>query len=462
MARTSLEFPAVAILFALAVSGCAPLQQYRTNYEPCVSNTPDPSEECLPHALQEYRFSTDADQGFLLGFVEFDDQGLLFDRNQLKAVVDRLYQEAATKDLLIVVFMHGWKHNAAPGDDNISTFRNVLMDLSAAEDRISKITGDPPRQVAGVYLGWRGASLTLPLLEELTFWERKNTAEKVGHVGVTEVLVWLDRIKRDKDSTEAGRERTKFVVAGHSFGGAALFSALSQILESKFINTVGPAGTQSDAAGFGNLVVLINPAFEALLFAPISDMSTDRGRYFESQLPVLAVLTSEGDDATGIAFPVGRWFSTFFEKGRDMQRRNATTNEDETISEGKANITAVGHFEPYRTHYLRATEPQHAEQAVSTTAQKSVELFAQTSDAWEQDRPGSTISFGDSELERTKRSAGRNPYLVVGVDKEIIESHSDISDPRMIEFIKQLILISSQNPQQKQALEKMRLNPELH
>jgi len=42
----------------------------------------------------------------------------------------------------------------------------------------------------------------------------------------------------------------------------------------------------------------INPAFEAELFSSLSDMSLERATYFESQLPVLAVLTSETDDAT--------------------------------------------------------------------------------------------------------------------------------------------------------------------
>ena len=62
-------------------------------------------------------------------------------------------------------------------------------------------------------------------------------------------------------------------------------------------------------------------------------MSTERGTYFQTQLPVLAVLTSEADEATGRAFPAGRWFSTLFEKTRQMQRDNGVTGETETIEQ---------------------------------------------------------------------------------------------------------------------------------
>lgn len=131
----------------------------------------------MAHALQKYRDANNRNEEFLLGFVEFNDQGLLFDRKQMNAVVSELKREAVQRDLLIVVFMHGWKHNARhqdsnrPEDENITTFRQVLSELSKAEARISEITGTPPRGIAGVYLGWRGASITAPLLKELTIWD---------------------------------------------------------------------------------------------------------------------------------------------------------------------------------------------------------------------------------------------------------------------------------------------------
>jgi len=244
---------------------------------------------------------------------------------------------------------------------------------------------------------------------------------------------------------ENGSSGTRLVVVGHSFGGAAVYSAVSPVLEHGFIHTPGAGeGSVTNAQGFGSLVVLINPAFEALRFTPLSDMATERGTYFDTQLPVLAILTSEADNATRLASPAGRWLSTAFEKERDMTRRNGVTGEDETIDQGRANTRAVGHFEPYRTHYLssRGTAGADAPQALS--AMETAQVFRQTRESWRGDRPGSRIEFGPTLLERTEDSAGRNPYLVIRVSEDLIANHNDLSNPAVREFVKQLILISSQ------------------
>jgi hypothetical protein len=446
----------VTVLFAaLVLPACAPFKQYRTDYEVCVSNELPPPAECETHALQQLPASEDSE--FLVGFIEFDDQGQLWDRKQMWAVINKFASESASRDLLMVVFVHGWKHSAQPYDGNIETFRSVLAGLARAEQQISDVTGQPPRRVAGVYFGWRGASVTMPVVKELSFWNRKKTAQKVGKVGVNEVLNRFEQIRRAKDAIaqqeSAGNVgRTRLIVVGHSFGGALVQSALSNDLGSGFVHSTGPDGTVSDVAGFGNLVVLINPAFEALLFAPLSDMSTERGTYFWSQLPVLVVLTSEADSATRYAFPMGRAFSTFFEKERDIERYNAVTKTNETIDEEDANRKAVGHFEPYRTHRLYPTGEATREQVDKLAAAQSFARLQQFSESWLTDKPGSKIQFESVMLERTETSAGRNPYLVTYVDKDLIRDHNDIADWRVINFLKQLILLSSQRPEDVQKI----------
>ena len=444
MPRASLKHRLLIVLLALialVLMGCAPHQIYRSDIQDnCVSRMPE--RDCQMNALQQYEDPAQPDAAYWLGFIEFDDQGQLFDRRQMRAVIDHLYKQAATQDLLMVVFVHGWKHSAAPGDDNIQNFRESLKRLSELESTISRQSGIPARQVAGVYLGWRGGSITWPWVKELTFWERKNTAHKVGQGGATEVLNRIDLVKKSKDSTAgSGVSRTRLVVIGHSFGGAVVYSAVSQILANRFVHTVGPSGQVSDIEGFGNLVVLINPAFEALRFAPLSDMSTERGTYFAPQLPVLAVLTSEADDATKKAFPFGRWFSTLFEKERLSTRHNGASGETEQIDQSRANRTVVGHFEPYRTHTLRATDEESAELSLT----RAMETFAAVSQSWETDTPGSRIPFEGSVLERNLTSAGKNPYLIIQADGELIPDHNAIYDPRVESFIRQLILVSSQS-----------------
>ncbi len=446
---------ASVVLALLAVTACAPHMQYRSVHpDVCVSQEPKPTLECETHALQQ--LPSDNGSSYLLGFIEFDDQGQLWDRKQMDDVLTKLRVEADTRDLLMVVFVHGWKHSAAPGDTNINTFRGVLANLSDTEAHLAKANGTTARQVVGIYFGWRGGSLPVKYLENVTFWDRKNTAQKVGYGGVAEVLSQLERIKLKNDSKVcSGRQlpkndatpcgsNTRLVVVGHSFGGAVMQTALAQILENRFVKTTDPAGSKADIEGFGNLVVLINPAFEANLFTPMSDMAAEHTLpYSPSQLPVVLVLTSEADAATRYAFPIGRWFSTIFEKDHDRQRRNEVTNQTETISEHDANIIAVGHFTPYRTHRLYPNTERTREELKAASVADSIEMFKRSRVDWVNDVPGSKITFDDVVLERTPNSAGRNPYLVIYVDRRLIHDHNDIDDLRVIEFVKQMILISS-------------------
>lgn len=432
----------IAVAFSLL--GCTPLVQYRTNYTPCVSA--DLARDCIDRAIQEYRPATLGTPGYLLNIVEFDDQGQLFDRAQLEAVLTQISQQSADSDFLAVVFVHGWKHNAKEGDDNLNNFRGVLQRLSETEGALSSAQGVPARKVIGIYLGWRGLSLSVAGLDNLTFWDRKNTAEKVGHGEVTEVLSRLELMRRTKAALQPNTPtRSRLVVVGHSFGGAVVFTAVGQILESRFLATNGPTGVSSDVQGFGDLVVLINPAFEALLYAPLSDLSTERATYFKSQLPVLAVLTSVQDSATGFWFPAGRWFSTWLEKERTEMRANPISHVNESIDERQANMRSVGHFAVYSTHYLRAAANSNAAAIAKLSAHERVRTVLGAGQSWEDDQPGSTIDFPGTVLKRTTSSAGRNPYLNVWVDGELIPSHDAIWDPRIESFIGHLILVSGQS-----------------
>jgi hypothetical protein len=96
-----------------------------------------------------------------------------------------------------------------------------------------------------------------------------------------------------------------------------------------------------------------------------------------------------------------------------------------------------------------------AELTVPTTPPE----FFDVSKCWRNDKKNMTISFGNFDLKRTHRSAGRNPYLVVQVDSTLIENddfsdhHNDVWDRDLTDFVKQLILISSQTAAQTGAIE---------
>ena len=70
------------------------------------------------------------------------------------------------------------------------------------------------------------------------------------------------------------------------------------------------AGFQVLVVGFallrvGDVVVLLNPAFEASRFEPVFSVAQSRARYAPNQRPVFVAVTSTEDKATRIAFPVG-------------------------------------------------------------------------------------------------------------------------------------------------------------
>lgn len=432
----------LVLLCAVCVlSGCASHMQYRTDMRPCASATAKADETCGLSSLQ--RLSVDGGDSYLLGFMEFDDQGQLWDRNQMHGVLDAIEREGKQQDLLILVFAHGWHHSAQPGDGNIETFRNVLSQLTQAERIISASSRKPPRKVVGVYLGWRGDSILGPVVEHLSFWDRKNTATKVGKGSVTEVLTRLEEIKRARPGSTGSSDGTRLIVVGHSFGGLVVQNALTQILQARFIRNRGENGEPGEIEGFGNLVVLINPAFEAMQFIPLSDMASERRRYVADQRPVMAILTSEADYATRYAFPFGRSINTMFEKTRDYERKSLSSDGVDTIDEGSANVTAIGHFAPFRTHRLFPIDDSPEDRKKQNSSFSFVRSALNAALDWQDDKPGSKIRFNDLMLERTANSTGRNPYLLIKVDGRLIKNHNDIDDERIIDFLKELVVVAT-------------------
>jgi len=219
----------LTLLPVLVFSGCAQNSAYRTDYQSCVYTQ---STDCADRAIQHHAPGQSGE--YYLSFIEFDDQGQLWDREQLHKVLNSYQTIAGTHDVLLVAFIHGWHHNADPEDGNIKEFRRLLTKLSQAESN-----GGTGRQVLGVYIGWRGESITIPVINATTFWDRKNTAHKVGQQGVTEVLLKLEEIvnvKAGMETTKPQPLNSRLVTIGHSFGGAVLYTALQQILEDRFID----------------------------------------------------------------------------------------------------------------------------------------------------------------------------------------------------------------------------------
>ncbi|MDD5461709.1 MAG: esterase [Methylococcales bacterium] len=408
------------------ITGCAPNEIYRTDYTACTVSS---GNSCDKHSLQKHNIG--ADNEYMLGFVEVDDQGQLRDRAQMMALIDSLYQTAVNDSILINVFVHGWHHNAAPGDSNIENFENSLARLSKVESDLSRTKHRPARKVVGVYVGWRGESVTVPVVNNLTFWERKNTAQKVGHLGITELLVDLEEIANVKNSLSPPI-KSRLVVIGHSFGGAVVYNATAQILASRFIDSQAGKAYTGAANGFGDLVILLNPAFEALRYVPFYDLAQARCSYFDNQVPKLVILTSEADDATGLAFPAGRVFSTFFETHNVIERNECKRTL--IVEEGESDRNAVGHYLPLISHTLT---PVANDQAMKTAN------YVNMKNIWSTQISGGSTRFGLTVLTHLDKTEPRNPYLNIRVDKELITGHNDVFGDRVMEFLRLLIMLST-------------------
>lgn len=423
----------ITTLFVM--SGCAQNAAYRSDFTPCTFNQ---QGDCIKNAIQHH--APGEENEYRLAFVEFDDKGLLRHREQMEAVFNDYYPVAAEDDIMMIVFIHGWHHNAMSGDSNIQEFRNLLEKIARIENASRDAKNHKSRKVLGLYVGWRGESVLVPLLNETTFWERKNTAHNVGLQGVTELLLKLEEIVNIKKGmeTEPRPLNSRFVVIGHSFGGAVLYTSLQQVLADRFIDSRSDKTFSDDAKGFGDLVLLINPAFEAIRFATLYDMSQQGCRsYFPTQLPRMAILTSEKDYATKYLFPAGRIFSTFFESHTTLKRHQCTANgpKELTVKEGKADRTTVGHFEPFLTHKL--------EPSTTKLLRSSDFNYRQLQTAWSRQTHEGTLHFENTNLIHLGKTRPLNPYLNIKVNKKLIPDHNDIWGDSVVSFIRDLIVLST-------------------
>jgi len=427
------------LMLSLLLTACSSNSIYRNDYNICNYSV---SGDCVKNALQVHAAGEDVE--YHLSFVEYDDQGQLRDPEQVKEVLEEYQRLAVSDDVLLITFVHGWHHSAKPEDGNIASFRKMLREVSRMEGVGSKQQKRAKRKVIGLYVGWRGDSIDVPYINDVTFWDRKNTAHDVGQQGVTGVLLKLEEIVNVKRAMEQGipaPRTSRLVVIGHSFGGAVVYSSLQKIIADRFVDSREGKAYQGDAKGFGDLVILMNPAFEAMRFGALYDLSQEGCRgYFNTQLPKLAILTSEADYATKLAFPAGRFFSTFFESHVTLDRHFCSQPgkngiQAMQIDEGAADRNTVGHFIPYITHRLNplAEEEQR----------KNDFEIKQLQTSWAEHTNDVALNFVGSQLLSLKRSNPLNPYLNIQVDKELIKDHNDIWGLRIVKFISDLIAVST-------------------
>jgi hypothetical protein len=157
-----------------------------------------------------------------LAIVEFDDQGRCYDRGQMDGMaarLDTLAPEAVSKgqDVILVAFVHGWKHDTRSDDDNLLAFR-VLLKETVDYEKATSATAGKPRPVLGVFVGWRGLSdFGLgDAVANATFWGRQAAGQRVAVGSVRELF---GRLRHYRNRRRKDEGNPLLVIVDHSFGG---------------------------------------------------------------------------------------------------------------------------------------------------------------------------------------------------------------------------------------------------
>jgi hypothetical protein len=462
----------LAILFLLA-AGCVANRPHRTYLPVPSKNIATNGPPCNP--ATDSVIETNAD--FKIGFVELDDQGWFWGHRQWKAVKDQINSEeqSATNGLSIVVFVHGWENNADYNCGNVKTFREVLTNLSTEFSEES-----PPRKVIGVYVGWRGLTVSTPVIQYLTFYNRKNTATRIGHQGsATQVFTELETMQDTFNEPKAPNSptRTELIIIGHSFGGQLVYSAISQILIERLVHATHknnepglPLADFERVRSLGDLVVLLNPAFEASQYNNLISLATSPDlKYRADQMPVLAILTSKTDEDTGFWFHLGMTLGTADEATRPSKGSQETNlfniPKDQTCDEKKAIVESVGHDEDYINYDLIYTNyglnmPKFYSN--SPTAMVETKNYSTRNALLINNNAANPTNFLPLVFRHSTGSTNyayilqpltnnpysfnpRNPVLNVAVDSKIMKDHVDIANTNLIAFLKDFIIFSHSN-----------------
>jgi hypothetical protein len=172
---------------------------------------------------------------YKLAFVEFDEQGKLWDPRQRDEAIrlirsrrgldpDTGAVQPGTRSGATVIYIHGWRNSAysAPGQHkDVEKFRVAL-------DQIAGTFKPEHLPLTAVYIGWRGKSVNVEndFLNFYTVWPRSLAAGRVGGEDLRKTL------SRLIDAGVAGRdsvaERPRVILIGHSLGAKVLESALER------------------------------------------------------------------------------------------------------------------------------------------------------------------------------------------------------------------------------------------
>ena len=184
--------------------------------------------------------------------------------------LDALRQRLTSGSNYVLVFIHGWRHDASIGDQNVADARLYAAHAARFLAQRCRMEGRYcDTKVTAIYVGWRAARVDEKgLMHTLgraiggalgtvsaapTLFDRKPVAETIAPSAVS-------ALRTIEGVLAAGGVRNKMIVFGHSLGGDMLTTGLKDDLI-KSVDRHAPGTIMAPI--LGDLVVLINPAAEA-------------------------------------------------------------------------------------------------------------------------------------------------------------------------------------------------------
>ncbi|MDP3204965.1 MAG: hypothetical protein Q8M80_12935 [Hydrogenophaga sp.] len=385
-------------------------------------------------------------------------QGEWVDRCDYSDLLQEL--QGSPDPITLVLYIHGWKH----GPDSLDRykFEALVGQIATKENELwirasqSTTRSDEPRRVVGIYIGWPGETVAIPVIRELTYWGRQKAADRISQSGIVAKIISgirsvrlgprLSTLHMPADRVDQRRREDHFIYIGHSFGARILLNATAQ-LQIEAVERSHPGNLERivsrsninprrrDAAPYacidsGALSILLNPAVEAFTFSSFHNVRRSDHSFSSIQQPVMLVVASENDEATKIAFPLG-------------QALGLNWHEKE--------LSTIGNYPQFQTHTLQK------EGHCDSRGDRWYDGFSTTTGICLQrhshDRPSfEDIQMGDSspanslltanqaagDAERYPNYSG-NPFLVARASREVVNGHNGIWQPSFSEWLTEFI-----------------------
>jgi hypothetical protein len=438
-------------------------------------------------------------QRYSTAFIEFDSDGKMFDANQEAAalkLLERRKADAPGGKIITVVYVHGWKNNAAeapPGGKpkDVEKFQSALLELGYRAEKAKPDVKALAVPVVGIYIGWRGKTLMGPdWFTFLSLWGRRGTANRIG--SGPDLATVLNRII---ETTNAGSTTSRVVMVGHSFGARVLEHAI----EGKKIQLYDAAPDIGSVAPRVDLVLYVNSANDARLsMARVQELRAhplkvhhpdyrpeDCGDVPEDspeardetraakcrEYPLLVAITSKGDLATKYLLPAANTINLDSHSAPPVTPP-AGEFADPTPSAGTISHSAAGHLAFLQSHVAReVTCPVvfapagEKEQAPTTEQPKKDEQAAaramQAEDRKRFDRAMHPVcdaadkncrfvfrTLGDQptcyQVDQRTAGTGKPPFnntafWILAVEPTVIKDHGDIWNLSFVEMLGQLM-----------------------